>query len=113
MLESFLAVPLHFTVEFLGLLVFAGGAVLVLARPETLGGGGIGRYTVASGFLVLAVANIAHGANFEVAVHDGDAVLVALRATGLLLLAGGLSLPSRTASAAPAALGASQRGAGW
>ncbi len=102
MLESFLAVPLHFTVEFLGLLVFAGGAVLVLARPETLGGGGIGRYTVASGFLVLAVANIAHGANFEVAVHDGDSVLVALRATGLLLLAGGLSLPSRTASAAPA-----------
>lgn len=103
MLESFLAVPLHFTVEFLGFLVFAGGAVLVMARPDTLGGGGLGRFTTASGFGVLALASVAHGSNFEPFSHDGDPLLVAIRTAGLLLLAGGLALPSSVKTAAPAA----------
>ena len=102
MLESFLAVPLHFTVEFLGFLVFAGGAVLVTARPDTLGGGGFGRFTTASGFGVLALASVAHGSNFEAFSHDGDTLLVAIRTAGFLLLAGGLALPSSRKTAAPA-----------
>ncbi|MGH2777103.1 MAG: ATP-binding protein [Actinomycetota bacterium] len=102
MLESFLAVPLHFTVEFLGFLVFAGGAVLVTARPDTLGGGGFGRFTTASGFGVLALASVAHGSNFEAFNHDGETLLVAIRTAGFLLLAGGLALPSSKKTAAPA-----------
>jgi two-component system sensor histidine kinase VicK len=102
MLESVLAVPLHFTVEFLGFLVFAGGAVLVTARPDTLGGGGLGRFTTASGFGVLALASVAHGSSFEPFALDGDTLLVAIRTAGFLLLAGGLALPSSKKTAAPA-----------
>lgn len=101
MLESVLAVPLHFTVEFLGFLVFAGGAVLVMARPDTLGGGGRGRLTTASGFGVLAVASVTHGSNFEPFAQDGDVLLMAIRTAGFLLLAGGLAIPSSKQAAAP------------
>jgi len=99
MFESFLAVPLHFTVEFLGFLVFAGSAVLILARPDTLDIGRFGRFMTAAGFTVLAGANVVHGASFEFALYDGDEVLAVTRAVGFLLAAGGLAVPSkRTAS---------------
>lgn len=98
MFESFLAVPLHFTVEFLGFLVFAGSAVLILARPDTLDIGRIGRFMTAAGFTVLAGANVVHGASFEFALHDGDEVLAVARAVGFLLAAGGLAVPSKRAT---------------
>ena len=98
MFESFLAVPLHFTVEFLGFLVFAGSAVLILARPDTLDIGRIGRSMTAAGFTVLAGANVVHGASFEFALYDGDEVLAVTRAVGFLLAAGGLAVPSKRAA---------------
>ena len=98
MFESFLAVPLHFTVEFLGFLVFAGSAVLILARPDTLDIGRIGRSMTAAGFTVLAGANVVHGASFEFALYDGDEVLATSRAVGFLLAAGGLAVPSKRAA---------------
>ena len=102
MFESYLAVPLHFTVEFLGFLVFAGSAVLILARPDTLDIGQVGRSMTAAGFTVAAGANIVHGANFQFALNDGDEVLVVARAIGFLLIAGGLSVPAKSAAALPA-----------
>ena len=93
MFESFLAVPLHFTVEFLGFLVFAGSAVLILARPETLDIGRVGRSMTAAGFAVAAGANVVHGASFEFALNDGDEVLAVARTVGFLLIAGGLAVP--------------------
>src|SRR5918999_994762 len=50
MFESFLAVPLHFTIEFLGFLIAAGGALLVLIRPNLTGEDPSNRGTVALGF---------------------------------------------------------------
>jgi two-component system, OmpR family, sensor histidine kinase VicK len=102
MFESFLAVPLHFTVEFLGFLVFAGSAVLILARPDTLDIGQVGRSMTAAGFAVAAGANIVHGANFQFALNDGDEVLVVARAIGFLLIAGGLSVPAKSGASLPA-----------
>jgi two-component system sensor histidine kinase VicK len=98
MFESFLTVPLHFTVEFLGFLVFAGSAVLILARPDTLDIGRIGRSMTAAGLTVLAGANVVHGASFEFALYDGDEVLATSRAVGFLLAAGGLAVPSKRAA---------------
>ncbi|MGH2698984.1 MAG: hypothetical protein ACRDJL_07285, partial [Actinomycetota bacterium] len=92
MFESFLAVPLHFTVEFLGFLVFAGSAVLILARPDSLDAGRIGRYMTAAGCLILAAANVVHGASFEFALYDGDPSMAVARAAGWLLIAGGLAV---------------------
>src|SRR3990170_1350405 len=100
MFESFLAVPLHFTVEFLGFLVFAGSAVLILARPDSLNIGRVGRSMTAAGFAVAAGANVVHGASFQFALHDGDEVLSVARAVGYLLIAGGLAVPARRNAAA-------------
>jgi two-component system, OmpR family, sensor histidine kinase VicK len=102
MFESFLAVPLHFTVEFLGFLVFAGSAVLILARPDTLDIGRVGRSMTATGFAVAAGANVVHGASFQFALNDGDEVLVVARAVGFLLIAGGLAVPAKDAMVLPA-----------
>ena len=102
MFESFLAVPLHFTVEFLGFRVFAGSAVLILARPETLDIGRVGRSMTAAGFAVAAGANVVHGASFQFALNDGDQVLAVARAVGFLLIAGGLAVPAKAAVTVPA-----------
>nr|MDQ3958679.1 hypothetical protein [Actinomycetota bacterium] len=107
MFESFMAVPLHFTVEFLGFLTTAGAAVLVLSRPALVPGESFNRVTAALGFAVLAAAQVAHGGAFSVgtvdATADGAQFLVGARALGyaLLLIAvvGGL----KAAPAAPAA----------
>ncbi|MDQ3982871.1 MAG: cell wall metabolism sensor histidine kinase WalK, partial [Actinomycetota bacterium] len=98
----------HFTVEFLGFLMTAGAAFLVLSRPSLIPGEAFNRITAALGFTVLAVAQVAHGGAFVVgsvdATPDGAEFLVAGRGLGyaLLLIAvvGGL----RAAPAAGAAL---------
>jgi two-component system, OmpR family, sensor histidine kinase VicK len=101
MFESLLAVPLHFTVEFLGFLVFAGSAALILARPATLDAGRIGRYMTAAGCLILAAANVVHGASFEFALYDGEPWLAIARAAGFLLIAGGMAVGPSNKSAVP------------
>jgi two-component system sensor histidine kinase VicK len=90
MFESFMAVPLHFTVEFLGFLMTAGAAALVLSRPSLIPGEGFNRVTAALGFAVLAAAQVAHGGAFAVGeidgTTDGAEFLVAARGLGYALL---------------------------
>ncbi|MGH2747526.1 MAG: sensor histidine kinase [Actinomycetota bacterium] len=106
MFESFLAVPLHFTVEFVGFLVTAGAALLILSRPGLVPGGGFNRVTASLGFGALALAQIAHGGSFsfgEVSFElDGADLLIAIKAFGLALILIGVSgaLRPREATAA-------------
>lgn len=98
-----MAVPLHFTIEFLGFLVLAGGAVLVLSRPGLVPGGTFNRIVAATGFAALATAQAAHGGSFVPEVRaDGTELLLAARALGftfvLLGLAGGIR-PAAVAAA--------------
>ncbi|MDQ4026181.1 MAG: cell wall metabolism sensor histidine kinase WalK, partial [Actinomycetota bacterium] len=90
MFESFMAVPLHFTVEFLGFLMTAGAAALVLSRPTLIPGEAFNRVTAALGFAVLATAQVAHGGAFAVGeidgTTDGAEFLVAARGLGYALL---------------------------
>lgn len=90
MVESFLAVPLHFTAEFVGFLVMAGAAILLAARPVLIPGERSNRVTAAVGFGLLATAQVAHGGGFDNFQVDGDRVLIGLRAVGLLLVLFGL-----------------------
>ncbi|MFN2587634.1 MAG: ATP-binding protein [Actinomycetota bacterium] len=98
MFESFMAVPLHFTVEFLGFLMTAGAAALVLSRPALIPGESFNRVTAALGFAVLAAAQVAHGGAFAVGdidgTTDGAEFLVAARGLGyalvLIAVVGGL-----------------------
>src|SRR3954465_7307604 len=103
MVESFLAVPLHFTVEFLGFLVPSGAAVLVLSRPSLIPGNQGNRIVAALGFGILAAAQVAHGGSFTHVETDGADVLVIARTVGLLLilaaLIGGLRLSPSAAIA--------------
>ena len=88
MFDSFLAVPLHFTVEFLGFLVAGGGGFLLLSRADLVPGEMSNRITAALGFFALAGAQIAHGGAFiEV---DGNQYLVSIRALAYALLLIGL-----------------------
>ena len=108
MFESFMAVPLHFTVEFLGFLMTAGAALLVLSRPTLIPGQGFNRATAALGFLVLAAAQVTHGGAFSVgginATTDGGEFLASARGLGyalvMIAVVGGL----RSVPAAGAAL---------
>jgi PAS domain S-box-containing protein len=90
MFESFMAVPLHFTVEFLGFLMTAGAAILVLSRPSLIPGESFNRIAAALGFAVLAAAQFAHGGAFSFAdvdaTTDGAEFLVAARGLGYALL---------------------------
>jgi PAS domain S-box-containing protein len=86
MFDSFLAVPLHFTIEFVGFLVVAGGAFLVASRPSLIPGGSTSRGSATLGFAALAVAQVAHGGSFEIGASDTDEVLVALKTFGLALI---------------------------
>jgi PAS domain S-box-containing protein len=88
MFDSSLAVPLHFTVEFVGFLVAAGGAFLVASRPSLVPGDPARRRLVAAGFLALAVAHVAHGGAFLPA--DGEEILTLVRAMGFALMLVGL-----------------------
>lgn len=103
-----MAVPLHFTVEFLGFLMTAGAALLVLSRPSLIPGEGFNRATAALGFLVLAAAQVAHGGAFSYgdlnATTDGAEFLSSARGLGyalvMIAVVGGL----RAAPAAAAAI---------
>ena len=102
MFDSSLAVPLHFTVEFVGFLVAAGGAFLVASRPALVPGDPGRRRLVALGFGALAVAHVAHGGAFL--PSDGGDVLTLIRAIAFALMLVGLA--GRTL-ASPATVGAS------
>ena len=86
MVESFLAVPLHFTVEFLGFLVFAGGAFLVISRPGLIAGEASNRVAVAMGFVLLAAGQVAHGGSFSSFEFDGAQILLGVRTAGLVFV---------------------------
>ena len=97
MLESFLTVPLHFTVEFMGFLVAVGGALLVLSRPTLVPGHSSNRIATALGLGSLGAAQFLHGASFE--ALDGELILVGLRALGFALMLVGISGGLRPAAA--------------
>ena len=84
MFERFLAVPLHFTIEFLGFLVVAGGAFLVPSRPSLIPGTRVNRFIAAAGFGALAAAQVLHGGAF--AESDADQTLTVLKTLGLALI---------------------------
>lgn len=88
MLQSFTAVPLHFTVEFLGFLVTAGGAFLVLSRRALVPGPAFNRVAAGLGFAVLAAAQVLHGGSFL--ETDGADLLVAARTLGYVLVLVGI-----------------------
>jgi two-component system sensor histidine kinase VicK len=88
MLDS-VVLPLHFTIEFVGFVVFSGAVFLIWFRPSFVPAGRFGRMVAALGFAVLACAQIAHGAAFIEA--DGDPQLIATRAAGLVFVALGLA----------------------
>lgn len=89
MLESFLAVSLHFTVEFLGFLATAGGAAFVISRPGFVQGAPVNRMVAGAGLATLAVGQLLHGAAFV--VGDGAEALAALWTIGFLLILVGVS----------------------
>ncbi len=89
MLESFLAVSLHFTVEFLGFLATAGGAVLVISRPDFIPGPQTNRMVAGAGLAALAIGQLLHGGAFI--VGDGAEVVAALWTVGFILLLTGVS----------------------
>ena len=88
MFDSSLAVPLHFTVEFVGFLVAAGAAFLVLSRPALVPGEPGRRRLVALGFGALAIGHVLHGGAFMPA--DGEDVLTLIRAMGYAVMLVGL-----------------------
>jgi PAS domain S-box-containing protein len=89
MLESALDAPIHFTIEFSSLVVAAGAALLVPARPLLFRGRALGRITASAGFMLIAIASALHGAAFV--ALDSDALLVGLRVSGWLIVALGLA----------------------
>jgi len=102
-----MAVPLHFTIEFLGFLVAAGGAILALTRRSLVPGETANRLTAAVGFVIFALVQVLHGAAFQVGDYsfaaDGARELVAARAVALAFIFVGVSGGMRAgASFAPA-----------
>jgi two-component system sensor histidine kinase VicK len=106
MFERFLAVPLHFTIEFLGFLVVAGGAFLVPSRPSLLPGTKTNRWVAATGFAALGAAQILHGGAFEGAVGDSERLLIAIKTIGFALILMGIVGAARPSTGAYFAQGA-------
>ena len=79
MFETFLAAPLHFTIEFVGLVVFAGTVFLLPARRNLIPNP-TGARAVALGGILLAAACVLHGAEFI--RSESDSVLIALYGLG-------------------------------
>lgn len=104
MFESFLAVPLHFTVEFLGFLVCAGGAFLVVSRETLVPGPPSNRVIAALGLGALAAAQVLHGGS--IVPLDADNLLIGIYAIGFSFLAVSLAdtirptVPGRYSTAA-------------
>ena len=107
MFERFLAVPLHFTIEFLGFLVVVGGAFLVPSRPTLIPGTKPNRWVAATGFAALGAAQILHGGAFPSAEGDGDQALIAIKTIGFALILMGI-----VGAARPSAGGFLAQGAG-
>lgn len=107
MFERFLAVPLHFTIEFLGFLVVAGGAFLVPSRPSLVPGTRMNRLVAATGFAVLAAAQVLHGGAFPSAEGDGEQLLLAIKTIGFALILMGIMGAARPSAGAFFAQGAS------
>src|SRR5919202_46393 len=109
MSDLVLAVPIHFTIEFLAFLVFSGAAALVASGRTLIGGLATNRIEVALGFALLAVMEVVHGAAFVAA--DSSEVLSAGSALGFALIVVGLAgtagdrEPSRTLSVGATMLG--------
>ena len=101
MFQNFLAVPLHFTVEFLGFLVCAGGAFLVVSRATLVPGPASNRITAALGLGALAAAQVIHGGSFI--SLDGDSVLIGVYSIGFAFL--GVSLAGAVRPGMTAILG--------
>src|SRR5688500_12186371 len=112
MFESFMAVPLHFTIEFLGFLVAAGGAILALTRRSLVPGEAANRFTAAIGFLIFALAQVLHGAAFQIGdisfAADGGRELVAARAVALAFVFVGVSGGMRAGTSVAAAFSIEQ-----
>ena len=104
MLEGFLGVPLHFTVEFFGFLTAAGAAVMVVSRPSLAPGSTFERYTAAAGFAALAVGQVVHGGSF-IPGDDSSTLLLALHTLALSLVLLGVVGGLRQATSAGAFLG--------
>lgn len=100
MFESYLAVPFHFTIEFVGFMVTAGAALLIPTRPSLIPGRAVSRIVAALGFATLAAAQVAHGASFV--PLDGDPDWALVRAAGLVLILLGLMGGGRSAPVAGA-----------
>jgi PAS domain S-box-containing protein len=102
--ESFLAVPLHFTVEFLGFLVAAGAALLAASRPALVPGPRSNRLSVAMGFGAISIGQVLHGGSFDLGsgsgAADGADLVVGMRALGLALIFIGVVGTVRPAGAA-------------
>src|ERR671919_1785264 len=79
MFETFLAAPLHFTIEFVGFVVFAGTVFLVPARRNLIPNP-TGARAIALGGILLATACVLHGAEFI--RSESDNVLVGLYGLG-------------------------------
>ncbi len=75
---------LRFAVEFATFLVAVAGAAVVLFRPALVGARGRARLSLVVGFMCLATAAFLHGSLLSSA---DDAVLVAVRGMGIVLLA--------------------------
>ena len=107
-----MAVPLHFTIEFLGFLVAAGGAILALTRRSLVPGEAANRVTAAIGFLIFALAQVLHGAAFQIGdlsfAADGGRELVAARAVALAFVFVGVSGGMRAGSSVAAAVSIEQ-----
>lgn len=89
MFDSVLAVPVHFTIEFLAFLVLAGAALLVFTRPALIPAQASERAVVGAGFLTVAAMEVLHGGAF--ATSDANRVLLAGQALGFTLVLIGVS----------------------
>ena len=85
MLDGFLGVPVHFTVEFFGFLAAAGAAFLAVSKPHLIPGTRFDRYTAGIGFGALAVAQVIHGGSF-IEGGDGANLIIALHLLSLALV---------------------------
>ncbi|MQB00031.1 MAG: HAMP domain-containing protein [Actinobacteria bacterium] len=85
MLEGFLGVPLHFTIEFFGFLAASGATLLAVSNRELIPGSSLERSTAAAGFLSLAIAQVVHGGAF-LRGGDGSTLITALHLLALSLV---------------------------
>lgn len=86
MLESFVAVPLHFAIEFFGFVAMAGGAFIVLTQRSLVPGPAFNRIAASAGMVALSVGQVAHGGSFPGADADGGRLLITLDTLGFALI---------------------------